>query len=308
MFEQLACRFKHDIVAIGTLFTGCTNDFPQSITMSRKNASEEAVPAGTAPTARPNTGVGPLHERITADLRTAIARGDHLPGTKLPTEAELAGRYGAGRGTVRAALRALEAEGLVTSRQGSGRVVLGGGLSQSFDELRSFAQWARSTGHAPGGLFVTRVRRPAEAIEASSLSVDPGSEVLYTVRLRTLDGNPVLVERCTYPGWLADTIAELDGRCPSVTAEVRRLTGMVAVSGTHTLDVARADATDAELLGCDLGAPILRRRAITRSHSGLPLDYTDDHYVEGAASFTLHNSVTTNALSRYFYPAVTRQG
>ena len=164
--------------------------------MARKNASEEAVPAGTAPTARPNTGVGPLHERITADLRTAIARGDHLPGTKLPTEVELAGRYGAGRGTVRAALRALEAEGLVTSRQGSGRVVLGGGLSQSFDELRSFAQWARATGHAPGGLFVTRVRRPADAIEASSLSVDPGSEVLYTVRLRTLDGNPVLVERC----------------------------------------------------------------------------------------------------------------
>ena len=276
--------------------------------MARKNVSEEAVPVGTAPTTHPNTGVGPLHERITADLRTAIARGDHLPGTKLPTEAELAGRYGAGRGTVRTALRALEAEGLVTSRQGSGRVVLGGGLSQSFDELRSFAQWARATGHAPGGLFVTRIRRPAEPIEATALSVDAGSEVLYTVRLRTLDETPVLVERCTYPGWLADTIAELDERCPSVTAEVRRLTGMVAVSGTHTLDVTRADAIDSELLGCDVGDPILRRRAVTRSHSGVPLDYSDDHYVEGAASFTLHNSATTNALSRYFYPAVPRRG
>jgi GntR family transcriptional regulator len=203
---------------------------------------------------------------------------------------------------VRAALRAIEAEGLVTSRQGSGRVVLGGGPSQHFDALRSFAQWARETGHTPGGVFVTRVRRPAEAAEAAALYVDPGSEVLYTVRLRTLDGTPVLVERCTYPGWLADTIAELDERCASVTAEVRRLTGMVAVSGTHTLDVTRADAIDSDLLGCDVGAPILRRRAITRSHSGVPLDYTDDHYAEGAASFTLHNSVTTNVLSRYVSP------
>src|ERR1700679_4200074 len=219
MFEQLACRFKHGILAIGTSFTGCTNDFPQSITMARKNASEEAGRVGTAPTPHPNTVVGPLHERITADLRTAIARGDHLPGSKLPTEAELAGRYGAGRGTGGTALRGLEAEGLVTSRQGSGRVVLGGVLSQSFAELRSFAQWARATGHAPGGLFVRRIRRPAEPIEATALSVDAGSEVLYTVRLRTLDETPVLVERCTYPGWLADTIAGLDERCPSVTAE-----------------------------------------------------------------------------------------
>jgi GntR family transcriptional regulator len=271
--------------------------------MPRKSSPQNVVLSGATASMAPKTSAGPLHERIAADLRTAILRGDHLPGSKLPTEAELARHYGAGRGTVRAALGAVEAVGLVTSRQGSGRVVLGGGVSQSFDELRSFAQWARATGHTPGGLFVVRSRRPAETTEASALDVVPGSEVLYTVRLRTLDGIPILVEHCTYPGWLADTIAGLDERCPSVTAEVRRLTGMIAVSGTHTLDVGRADAVDSELLGCDVGAPILRRRAVTRSHSGVPLDYTDDHYAEGAASFTLHNSVTTNVLSRYLNPA-----
>jgi GntR family transcriptional regulator len=271
--------------------------------MAPRNSSQDPASSEPAVPTPPNAGAAPLYERIATDLRTAIVRGDHLAGSKLPTEAELAKRYRAGRGTVRAALRAVEAEGLVTSRQGSGRVVLGGGLSQHFDALRSFAQWARETGHTPGGLFVTRVRRQVGAAEAAALQVDPESEVLYTVRLRTLDGSPVLVERCTYPGWLADTIAALDKRCASVTAEVRRLTGMVAVSGTHTLDVTRADMIDSELLCCDVGSPILRRRAITRSHNGVPLDYTDDHYAEGAASFTLHNSVTTNVLSRYVYPA-----
>jgi GntR family transcriptional regulator len=266
--------------------------------MLHKSSPEQALMPEGAPVKR---GDPPLHERIAAELRDAIVRGDHPPGTKLPTEAELAKRYEAGRGTIRAALRAVEMEGLVTSRQGSGRVVLGSGISQSFDELRSFAQWARSSGHTPGGLFVTRLRRRADATEAATLQIDSGSEVLYTIRLRTLDGTPVLVERCTYPGWLADTIAALDERCASVTAEVRRLTGIAAVSGTHTIDVARADTIDAELLGCDEGAPILRRRAITRSHDGAPLDYTDDHYAEGAASFTLHNSVTANVLSRYLH-------
>lgn len=240
----------------------------------------------------------PLHERIAADLSAAIVRGDYPVGSKLPTEAVLARRYDAGRGTVRAGLQAVETSGLITTRQGSGRVVLGGGLAQTFDELRSFAQWARATGHTPGGRFISRVRRAAELNEAAALQIDPEDEVIFTVRLRTLDGRPVFVERCTYPHALADIIAGLDDRCPSVTAEIRRQTGLTAVTGTHTLDVTRADALDAELLRCEIGAPILRRSAITRGPGGRPLDYTHDHYPEAGASFTLHNSLATNVLSR----------
>lgn len=273
------------------------------------NMYTEGVPQGAAPqaTAAPGSGlpgyrrggVPPLHERIAGALRGAIMRGDYPPGSKLPTEAELSALHGAGRGTIRAALQAVEAEGLVSSRQGSGRVVLDVGVSQSFDELRSFAQWARATGRVPGGRFMTRVLRPAEPAEAAALRVGAGSDVLYTIRLRTLDGAPIFVEHCTYPGWLAAAIAQLDENCPSVTAEVRRLTGTIAVTGTHTIDLARADAVDAELLGCQPGDPVLRRRAITRKADGVPCDYTDDHYLEGAASFILHNSVTANVLSRF---------
>jgi GntR family transcriptional regulator len=273
------------------------------------NMYTEGVPRSAAPQAttapRPGLpghrrgGAPPLHERIADALRGAIVRGVYPPGSKLPTETELSLLHGAGRGTIRAALQAVEAEGLVSARQGSGRVVLDAGVSQSFDELRSFAQWARATGRIPSGRFVTRVLRAAEPIEAAALQVAAGTDVLYTIRLRSLDGSPIFVERCTYPGWLAKTIAQLDENCPSVTAEVRRLTGTVAVTGTHTLDLARADATDAELLGCQPGDPVLRRCAVTRRADGVPCDYTDDHYLEDAASFTLHNSVTTNVLSRY---------
>jgi GntR family transcriptional regulator len=266
--------------------------------------SHDSAPLATADTGPdlPVPGRGstpPLHERIAEALRVAIARGVYPPGSKLPTEAELSSLHGAGRGTIRAALQAVEAEGLVSARRGSGRVVLDVGVSQSFDELRSFAQWARAAGRSPGGRFVTRVLRKPEPAEAAALQVDADSDVLYTIRLRTLDGAPVFVERCTYPGWIAGTIARLDVNCASVTAEVRRRTGTIAVTGTHTLDLARADAVDAELLGCRAGDPVLRRRAITRRADGVPCDYTDDHYAEGAALFTLHNSVTTNVLSRF---------
>ena len=51
--------------------------------------------------------------RIAGELRAAILRGEHAPGTRIRQE-DLAGRHGASRLPVREALRMLEAEGLVT--------------------------------------------------------------------------------------------------------------------------------------------------------------------------------------------------
>ncbi|NGO73309.1 GntR family transcriptional regulator, partial [Streptomyces boncukensis] len=79
------------------------------------------------------------HERIAEELRRAIAEGRHPVGSALASEAELAAAHGASRGTVRQAVAALQAEGLVGSRQGARRVVRSAAPSQSFTELRSFA-------------------------------------------------------------------------------------------------------------------------------------------------------------------------
>ena len=58
--------------------------------------------------------------RLIADeLRREIVAGSKAPGTKLPAEGELAGRFGVHRNTVRQAVAALAAEHLVVSRRGS---------------------------------------------------------------------------------------------------------------------------------------------------------------------------------------------
>lgn len=56
---------------------------------------------------------GAAGARIAAELREAIMRGEHAPGTRIRQE-DVAGRLGASRLPVREALRMLEAEGLVT--------------------------------------------------------------------------------------------------------------------------------------------------------------------------------------------------
>src|SRR5580700_9652639 len=60
---------------------------------------------------------------IAEELRREIIGGSRAPGTKLPSEGELAERFGVHRNTVRQAVAALAAEHLVVSRRGSGTFV-----------------------------------------------------------------------------------------------------------------------------------------------------------------------------------------
>lgn len=66
------------------------------------------------------TGPGPLHTRLTAALRGCIHAGDLGPGDALPAERTLAELLLVSRSTVVTAIEALEEEGWVTRRQGSG--------------------------------------------------------------------------------------------------------------------------------------------------------------------------------------------
>ena len=62
---------------------------------------------------------------VYSTLLKQIFDGTLAPGTRLPTEAELADSYGVSRATVRKALTRLKDDHLVVSRQGDGNYVAG---------------------------------------------------------------------------------------------------------------------------------------------------------------------------------------
>lgn len=69
------------------------------------------------------TPSGPRYRDVAAELRTLVESGELAPGDRLPSESELAQRYGAARGTIRQALAELEGAGLAETVHGKGRYV-----------------------------------------------------------------------------------------------------------------------------------------------------------------------------------------
>ncbi|MFH8515254.1 GntR family transcriptional regulator [Streptomyces gelaticus] len=237
------------------------------------------------------------YRQLAAGLREAIAAGAFGADGRLPSEEKIAQQYGVSRGTVRQALAVLRANGLVTSRRGTRRVVLGTARTQSFFELLSFTRWARSLGEEPGGRTIDITSCPANPLECEQLNLEPGSQIYRVLRLRTLSRVPIMIERTLYPEHIGAVIAGLDPHANSHT-ELLTEEGVVFADTEHTIDLVHADADDARLLGCNQDAPLMRERRRATDHSGRPLLWSDDRFLPGTVAFTVHNSVATTALLR----------
>jgi GntR family transcriptional regulator, transcriptional repressor for pyruvate dehydrogenase complex len=76
----------------------------------------------TGPQTREESRIEKLSERVVRQIVLDIttAAGGPAVGFKLPSEAEMSSLYGVGRGTLREALRMLEAQGLITIKSGPG--------------------------------------------------------------------------------------------------------------------------------------------------------------------------------------------
>lgn len=94
-----------------------------------------------------------LYRQIADQVRTLIAQGEFPVGARLPPERDLAGQLGVSRPTVREALIALEVEGLVEVRMGSGIYVAA--VEPSIP--------ARGVGAALGPFDIIRARQLIEA-------------------------------------------------------------------------------------------------------------------------------------------------
>jgi DNA-binding GntR family transcriptional regulator len=99
--------------------------------------------------------------RIADELGRQIEAGEFAPGSMLPSEASLAGRFEVARGTIRAALSVLEGEGRIEVVPGRGRRVAGDGAAAPTAAYEVIADSIRT--RVESGDFAQGVPLPSEA-------------------------------------------------------------------------------------------------------------------------------------------------
>jgi GntR family transcriptional regulator len=189
----------------------------------------------------------PRHALIAQALPDQMRSGELAPGARLESESQLSERFGVSRGTVRQALAALRAEGLISGGRGRVPVVRRSGLAQSFDQMVSFTAWARGLGRVPSAHTLELARRPADARTAEQLALEPGTPVFQYLRVRLLDGEPVMIERATMIEPVGRLLLDCDLDGGSVYEQLGER-GVQFVEIDQRISAIAVDAKDAELL------------------------------------------------------------
>ena len=196
------------------------------------------------------------------------------PGERLGTERELAERLGVARSTVRAALADLERNGLVRRARGRAGGIFAAErkVERDLTSLAGLPSYLRRQGFESDARVLSTATLEADAETAAALGV---GLVLEVVRVRLADGEPISLERASFP---AERFPGLLDR--SLSGSLYELLQseyeLVPGEAEERIEVVAAGATEARLLGVPRGAPLLTVARTTWDADGRPFERSHD--------------------------------
>ena len=199
------------------------------------------------------------------------------PGTALPSERELAERYGLARMTVRNEIERLTAEGSVYRLHGRGTFVAEPRIAQA-GALTSFTEDMLARGHVPGSAVTSSEVIEADGFLAATLEVKPGDTCFRLDRVRTADGRPMAIERVYLPLQNLAGIERVDFAGASLFEVLAERFGVELGDAEQRVVAVSVEAEEAPLLEVPEGAPALRFHTVTRDRDGRPVFYAISLY------------------------------
>jgi GntR family transcriptional regulator, N-acetylglucosamine utilization regulator len=215
----------------------------------------------------------PVHICIRDDLRMRLNAGEWAAGERLPSETELAVRYGVARMTIRQAVGALAAEGAVIRRQGLGTFAADGRPTRTADILLSFTEEMRRQGRkVETRLIHAAVEQPPPAAR-EELQLGQYAAAVTVRRVRMVDGRPIVVQTSWLPyarfaGLDANPL--LDG---SLYAMLEARYGVRIVRARQAFTADAAGEPDGTALGLQPSEPVLRIARTTYDSSNLIVEF-----------------------------------
>ncbi|HET7010789.1 MAG TPA: GntR family transcriptional regulator [Anaerolineales bacterium] len=220
----------------------------------------------------------PLYVQIAEALLGRIERGELVAGARLPPERELSESLGVNRLTLRRALRELEGRGLLRRSPGIGTFVAEPKIERQAGWLVSFTRGLQQRGLTPGTRLLSITTQPVDAPQARDLKL-PVSEMVYVIqRLRTMNAEPVLLERYTLSQRRFAGLERFDLQGRSVFEVLESEFGARIARARQSLEPIVAGPQESELLGIAPGAPLMLERRLSFDPQDRPVELGRDVY------------------------------
>lgn len=203
----------------------------------------------------PNSPI-PLYHQLATALGAAIGRGLFKPGERLPSEPQLAARFGVTRPTVRHATRLLAEQRLVQARRGSGTFV-----REPDRQIDLFSLAGTLEAFEHGGIQLERQLTSAiqKVPVAPELSSNPfAGRIAYQFeRVSKVDDRPLLLERFYADARVFPELEAFNLSVKSFARVVREHYFLRPERGRQTFQSLRVDPRIAAALAMEEGAPVL---------------------------------------------------
>ncbi|MGC2165517.1 MAG: GntR family transcriptional regulator [Gallionella sp.] len=216
----------------------------------------------------------PLYQQIKALITQSLISGEWGPGDVMPSEMELAVRFGVSQGTTRKAIDELAAENIVVRRQGKGTFVAT--HAEQTVKLRFLRLVAADGSKEPlDNKLLDCVRSKASSYIAKLLNIKPGSAVIEIRRLLLFSGQPQILDRIILPaapfkGVTAERIEEYNG---SMYRMYETILGLRMVRAEERLTAVGAEAEVADVLDIDRGVPLLSIERVSYTYGDKPMEW-----------------------------------
>jgi GntR family transcriptional regulator len=226
----------------------------------------------------PHTSRLPLYAQIRQNIEQDFLVKGGEPGKRLPSEDELAARYGASRLTVRRSIDQLVDQSKLKRVHGQGTFV----AEQPVPKTEGLTRWSFDL-LSPGGNIAKRVLQVEEVsptLRVSNLLYTLPTEpvIELTIEIR-MDAAPLGYTVARIPKAFASGTETWDLQGKELTAYLTQQYGLEFGKVSERVRAVAAEEDAAEILGVELSSPLLYVDTLIFLTSGIPAILADTFYV-----------------------------
>jgi GntR family phosphonate transport system transcriptional regulator len=195
------------------------------------------------------------------------------PGDRLPTEAELAQRFGVNRHTVRRAVASLQDIGMIRIEQGRGTFVQEDIVDYPLSRRTRFSEIVRRQARTPSGMLLRSATIPADKTMAEALEIAPGAPIALIETVGMVDDQPISLVAHHFPLERFPTLFEAYHAERKITPMFQKLGIDDYLRKTTRVTARMPDIYEIRHLRLARTSPVLCLEAVNVDAQNRPIEY-----------------------------------